>query len=225
MNLKEFLYLPWMTQKLKEYPNCLFNFDSFISPGEKTVAKNVNNLSINIESISRESSRVLNNKKITNNDLLRICQLSYGFSSRQKRTVPSAGGYYPLKLCALQINNLGNIIQLLEFIPEENRFEDIGLKRPDVSLEDILDVYHVNFKSVQWAILWTANIIPISSKYGLKGMHFMSIEIGHSAQMAILACLENNYKHITIGGIKEKEILLKVLPYGRRFLPQYILLL
>lgn len=225
MSLKDFLYIPWMMQKLKEYPVCTFNLDTYIPVEKKEVFGSFDSLSLQIENISRESSRMLDNEKIIENDILNICRLSYGFSSSLKRTVPSAGGYYPLKLYILKINKSGNIIDFFEFIPENNQLKNTGLKTNNINLKDILDVYHVDFVSVQWAILWTANILPISSKYGVKGIHFMSIEIGHSAQMAVLGCLEKNYNHITIGGLKEKEIISKVLPYGRRFLPQYMLLL
>lgn len=214
-----------MVQKLKEYPNCQFNYENAISPAFIKTELPCKGISLNIENAYRNSSRTLSNYNIDNECLLNILHLSYGFINNKTRTIPSAGSYYPLKIFALKIVEDGLIIKVLEYIPELNLLKELDIKSENTYLSDILDVYHVDFKSVQWAILWTAKIFPISSKYGVKGLHFISIEIGHSAQMAILKCIQENIKHITIGGLKEDQIIKRILRQGRKFLPQYILLI
>lgn len=225
MDLKEFLYLPYMFQKLKEYPVCEFNFETNIPAKKITPTYNTKGLTLLLHEAQRESSRVLNNSKINQEDVLSLIQLSYGFISPEHRVVPSAGSYYPLSIYALQIDSNQIITNLFVFSPQENIMHKVSLRENGISISELLDVYHVDFSSAQWAILWASNNMPIVSKYGLKGLHFISIEVGHSAQMFILGCMQKMYKHITLGGIKEKEIITRVLPHGRKFLPQYMLLI
>lgn len=126
---------------------------------------------------------------------------------------------------ALKIGEFGIINEIKEYVPEKNIIIDVPLREDVIKLSEILDVSQVDFNSIQWCIIWTAKIMPIISKYGMKGLHFISMEVGHSTQMIILRCIESEYKHLTIGGIKDDKIIKSILPEGRKFLPQYVMLL
>lgn len=60
---KKKLYLPYMVNKLKEYPNCTFNFDDYILPSNQT-SLYYKELNLNISGGLRYSSRKIFNKKL-----------------------------------------------------------------------------------------------------------------------------------------------------------------
>lgn len=98
-------------------------------------------------------------------------------------------------------------------------------QKVDLALQNGLFVYHADLASASWFILWSCRLLPIASKYGAKAYRFASIEVGHSAQMAILETLAHGLKSLPVGGLDEGWLRKHVTREGRRLLPQYGLLL
>lgn len=170
----------------------------------------------------RKSSRAFKGSQTTKDNCLDILRLSYGFCNNAHRTVPSAGGFYPLTLW------LGRIVHgVLTCIEKYNPYTDSleACQTPMADLEEAFRVYHVDFNSISWIILWSVRLTNIGSKYGARGYRFASLEVGHSAQMAILACCALKIQHVLLGGIIERKIRRNWLQVGSSQRPQYVLAL
>lgn len=223
--ITDFIRFAFFSQKITESEYCTFEDERYFLPStidkvEKIIEEStLENINKNL--FNRYSSRQLKNKTPTINDAKKILNASYGFLTKSNRTIPSAGGYYPLKLFLCKIEN-GNIINIYEYCPQKS--DILFLYSLNQPLKETMDVHHVDFKSVSWMILWSCRLTAIASRYGSKSYRFVCIEVGHSAQMAILECLSLGFESITIGGLNELFIRESILKSGRRNLPQYAML-
>ena len=170
---------------------------------------------------ARKTDRVLRNVSVDLAHMTRIATAAYGYLENGHRTVPSAGSYYPLVLHVCQVVN-GQITDVHLFDPTTHQL----LKSHSVNLpvQDGFFVYGVDFNTVSFILIWSCRIAGIASKYGAKGYRFTCIEIGHSAQMAVLECLIWSFRHVLLGGLNETWLQENVICCGRRFAPQYALM-
>lgn len=170
----------------------------------------------------RESSRSFDGQSPDEGTALSILNAAYGPMASGRRTVPSAGSYYPLVLHLCRLDR-----GMIRSVQCYDGMRGALHKKHNVSLalQDALFVYHADLASASWFILWSCRLLPIASKYGAKAYRFVCIEVGHSAQMAILESLAHGLKSLPVGGLDERWLRQHVTREGRRLLPQYGLLL
>ena len=170
---------------------------------------------------NRRSVRDIDNGAVTIERVSQIASAAYGYLSNGHRTVPSAGGYYSLTIHVCKID--GGIIRTVYlFNPDTHSISHIH--QISVPLKDGFFVYHVAFERATWMLLWSCRLVAPASKYGAKAYRFICFEIGHSAQMAIMECLEQSLQSIPLGGLNEKWLRTHVLGENRRLWPHYVLI-
>lgn len=169
----------------------------------------------------RHSARTFPDQVPTLQTAVRVLNVAYGYQDNGHRTVPSAGNYYALTLHLCRIEAC-EMVEVYRYDPDQS---DVALShRVRVPFQNGLFVHHVDFATASWFILWSCRLMAPASKYGAKAYRFICIEVGHSAQMAILECLSQGLPSIPLGGLNEAWLRVNVTRQGRRLLPQYGLL-
>lgn len=170
----------------------------------------------------RKSSRAFSGDVAAISDCVEILRLAYGYTAGGRRSVPSAGGFYPLQLWLAELKR-GSIERVGQFDPLTGEIDHFASL--DAPVQDGFRVFHVDYTGAHWMILWTVRLLPIAERYGARGYRFAVMEVGMSVQCAILACCSLGLPHIVLGGLIEQHVRLNWLRTGRRYAPQCALLL
>ena len=121
------------------------------------------------------------------------------------RTVPSAGGLFPLEIfCATQkIQGVGDGLHhynvrdhSLETIRAGNIFADLN----EAMLAEPL------IQNANTVIFLTAEFARSQKKYGPRGYRYMLLEAGHAAQNICLAATEQGLGSLCIGGFIDSKL-------------------
>lgn len=162
----------------------------------------------------RSSEGYILGNKLTLAKLSSILQCGYGLQGCTKeekretaRTVPSAGGRYPLEVYVFLFKHLDACVPgIYHYNVKRHTLEPV--KFFPFSREDIR-----SFSPQQEWLQDTNGMICIAGvfhrtigKYGSRGYRFILLEAGHVAQNMLLAGTENGVNVIPIGGVDEDTI-------------------
>ncbi|MBZ5538828.1 MAG: SagB/ThcOx family dehydrogenase [Acidobacteriia bacterium] len=121
------------------------------------------------------------------------------------RTVPSAGGLYPLELYAVT-NDVDGIKDglyhydvlhhCLEWLPEGPRLEEMG--------SCLMAQYFLQNANV--VLFFAAVFSRTLNKYGPRGYRYVLLEAGHCAQNICLLVAEMNLAALCVGGFHDSQM-------------------
>jgi ribosomal protein S12 methylthiotransferase accessory factor len=162
----------------------------------------------------RSSARIFGLDPVPYRTLLSILWASYGLFSH--RTVPSAGGLYPLQIHFVNfraVDGLDAGIYRLGF-PGPGK---VGIESVDGDLAFAPRAFidcDVLF-AAQGIVVVSGSLAHTASKYGTRAALYVPLEAGHVAQNILLAAAEGGVAAVEIGGFYERQLgaLLK-LPAG-----------
>jgi len=125
--------------------------------------------------------------------------------SRGFRTAPSAGALYPLELyiVAGNVTNLADGVYKYKPIQHELMKIDIGDKRTELCGAAL---NQRSIKDAPTVMVFCAVYQRTTVKYGQRGIRYIHMEIGHSAQNVCLQAVSLGLGTVTIGAFNDKEV-------------------
>jgi len=142
------------------------------------------------------------------------------------RTAPSAGALYPLELYLL-VGDVDNLeVGVYKYQPQEHALVRVG--EGDVRTELASAALGQSFVAGgAIGIVISAVYKRTTRKYGDRGVHYVHMEAGHTAQNICLESVALDLGTVTIGafsdervmdilGMPESEIPLYIMPVGRK---------
>lgn len=178
--------------------------------------------------LKRRSVREYKDEPLNLQEISQLLWAAQGITEPRtgKRTAPSAGALYPLKVYVMgQIDGLA--IGMYQYNPDEHSLIKIGDK--DFKKELVKAAYGQTWiGKAPVNIIFTGNYEIIARKYGSeKAPRYTHMEVGHAAQNIYLQAESLNLGTVVVGGFeieKVKEILglpteeepLYIMPVGRK---------
>jgi len=164
--------------------------------------------SLSVESTleKRRSVRRYLDEPLTLGEISQLLWAAQGITHfRGFRTAPSAGALYPLELYIA----VGNVTDLGEGIykydPREHGLSKIveGDQRAALSRAALNQGAVKNAPAV---IVFCAVYRRVTVKYGQRGMRYVFMEVGHSAQNVCLQAVSLNLGTVTIGAFNDRQV-------------------
>ena len=141
--------------------------------------------------------------------------------NRGFRTAPSAGALYPVQVYAV----VGKVEALTPgvycYYPQEHAIEKVleGDKRADLCRAAL---YQEAIQEAPVSLVFSAIYEKTTVKYGERGIRYVHIEIGHTAQNVYLQAEALKLKTVAIGAFYDEEVS-RVLSLPSREAPLYIM--
>jgi ribosomal protein S12 methylthiotransferase accessory factor len=163
-----------------------------------------------IELISnRESVRRFSKEAIEQSQLETILWCAYGRLNKDsyKRTVPSGGALYPLRLNLVLFQKVGSYTPGIYKI-SHNEKGGVGLvmisENQDDARGDFIDPMTVH--NSNGVLVISSDVSESSKKYGNRSFHYSVLEAGHVAQNFLLSGSEQSVGMVEIGGYYDDMI-------------------
>jgi len=129
---------------------------------------------------------------------------AYGEINNGRRTVPSAGALYPLKIHVALLRKTENLIPAIYHVylglPRSIGF---GLVSTDINRFARSFTDPIMFEGAHGVIVISGSFRVTAEKYGSRSMLFVPLEAGHAAQNINIVAVEYNIATVEIGGFKE----------------------
>jgi len=156
--------------------------------------------------IERRSIRQYRDKDLTMGELSQLLWAAQGVTSRRGyRTAPSAGALYPLEIyiAAGKVSDLAPGIYKYE--PDEHNLlktcdgdKTINLWRAALEQSPI--------RNAPVVLIFCAIYERTTRKYGERGVKYVHMEVGHSAQNVCLQAISLGLGTVVIGAFNDKEV-------------------
>jgi len=185
--------------------------------------KHQSKMSIEEALLKRRSAREYRDEPLNLQEISQLLWAAQGITDPQtgKRTAPSAGALYPLKVYIMgQIESLA--VGMYQYNPDEHYLIKIGDK--DLKKELAKAAYDQTWiEKAPVNIIFTGNYEIIAQKYGEeKAPRYTHMEVGHAAQNVYLQAESLNLGTVTVGGF-EIEKVKKILSLPAEEEPLYIM--
>jgi SagB-type dehydrogenase family enzyme len=172
--------------------------------------------------LARRSVRSFSEAPITLQQLSQLLWAGQGITDPSgKRTAPSAGALYPLKLYVVVGNVEGLAVGVYEYEPETHTL----IKTMDGDQRSSLAQAALGQTSVQQSavdIVITAVYEITTVKYGERGIRYVHMEAGHAAQNICLEAVALELGAVTIGAFDDAGVQ-QVLELPDDEVPLYII--
>ncbi|MCX7957694.1 MAG: SagB/ThcOx family dehydrogenase [Deltaproteobacteria bacterium] len=170
----------------------------------------------------RRSVRKFTDASISIEEISQLLWAAYGFTASDgRKTTPSAGATYPLEIY-IAVRKADKLKPgLYRYLPESHSLKFI--KEGDILSQVSETTYQPEMcKSAPVHIIITAVIERTTSVYGQRGIRYIHMEAGHSAQNISLQGVALNIGSVLVGAF-EDEKLSRVLEAGKDEIPLYII--
>ena len=180
------------------------------------------NFSIEESLLKRRSTREYSDEQLTLYEVSQILWAAQGITHEKRlRTSPSAGGLYPLELYAVVGDVEGLEAGIYHYMPIENNLLKTvdGDRRSDIAdaalEQDCVEKAAIN-------IVITAIYERTTGKYDDRGIRYVHIEVGHTAQNICLQATALNLGVVTVGAFHDDEVA-RILHLNPEEKPLYII--
>ncbi len=173
--------------------------------------------------LKRRSIRNYSKKPLSINEVSQLLWSAQGITDKEKsfRTVPSAGALYPVETYLI-VNNVENVEQgIYKYDVEEHKIVMIrkGYFNEQLSFA-ALNQSCVKDASV--IVILCADYAKTTRRYGDRGIKYVHIEIGHSAQNVQLQTVSLNLGSVVVGAFDDEKVK-KILNISNTEHPLYII--
>ena len=179
-------------------------------------------ISIEEALLGRRSVRNFGSEAVTLQQLGQLLWAGQGITSTDgKRTAPSAGALYPLKVYAVIGNVDGAVAGVYKYEPLTHTLTRImdGDQRQSLSQAAM---GQTSVKQGAIDIVITGVYEKVTSKYGERGIRFVHLEAGHAAQNICLQAVSLKLGTVTVGAFDDANVQ-KVLNLPEDEIPLYII--
>jgi SagB-type dehydrogenase family enzyme len=172
--------------------------------------------------LKRRSVRSYSNESVTLFEISQLLWAAQGVThQRGFRTSPSAGALYPLELYIVvgKVTNLD--AGIYKYTPNQHRLIKIieGDKRPELCRAAL---NQSSVKNAPVVIVFCAVYQRTIVKYGERGIRYVFMEVGHSAQNVYLQAVALGIGTVTIGAFNDRKVK-KVVKCALNEEPLYIM--
>lgn len=175
----------------------------------------------------RRSVRQYRNLPITLSDLSQLLWAAQGISGAgKKRTAPSAGALYPLGVYVVAGNVTGLSAGIYLYHPRKNELSRMaeGDARAELSRAALGQSAIKNAAAV---LVFAAVYERTTIKYGERGIRYVHMEAGHTAQNVCLQAVSLDLGTVVIGAFRDEQVRavlhlperewpLTIMPLGKR---------
>lgn len=167
--------------------------------------------------LKRRSVRYFTKKELTLEEISTLLWASQGITEKRMgfRTAPSAGALYPLEVYLVKRDGL------FHYIPQGHKMEKLKSKdlRDELCRAALSQEY---VKEAPCVFIITGIPKRITGKYGERGIRYMWIEVGHTAQNLLLEAVALSLGGVPIGAFFDDEVA-KILNLSEGEVPLYII--
>ncbi|MCX7944897.1 MAG: SagB/ThcOx family dehydrogenase [Deltaproteobacteria bacterium] len=170
----------------------------------------------------RRSVRKFTDASISIEEISQLLWAAYGLTTSDgRKTTPSAGATYPLEIY-IAVRKADKLKPgLYRYLPESHSLKLI--KEGDILSQVSDTTYQPEMcKDAPIHIIITAVIERTTSVYGQRGIRYIHMEAGHSAQNISLQGVALNIGSVLVGAFDDEK-LLRVLELGKGEIPLYII--
>ena len=191
---------------------------SYILPAPNTDG----DISVEAALANRRSQRDFHDKAITAEQLSQILWSAYGVTSpRGLRTAPSAGALYPLEIYAVVGNVEGISPGVYRYIADGHKIVrvadgDVRSELADAALGQRM------VAEAPASVFFSAVFERTTERYGERGIKYVYIEVGHSAQNVYLQAEALGLGTCAIGAFTDSRVI-QVLELPENEEPLYIM--
>jgi thiazole/oxazole-forming peptide maturase SagD family component len=153
----------------------------------------------------RRSARQFSCGEVPLANILSALWSAYGVPHR--RSVPSAGGIYPLQFHLLQLR-AGTELQPGVYRVSFHEKGEVGLECISSAIEDLYAAW-INpsvLMQAQGVVVISGDFARTAAKYGNRAALFVPLEAGHAAQNLLLAACESQFGVVELGGFLEGRL-------------------
>ena len=183
-------------------------------------------LSLEEALLRRRSVRSYENEALQLSEVGQLLWAAQGITSEdKKRTAPSAGALYPLKIYLANAHVEGLMAGVYQYDPVEHSLLKIceGDKRKQLSIAALMQN---SIRHCAAALIFAADYRYVLKKYFEKGKRYVYMEAGHAAQNVFLQAVPLHIGTVTMGAfldgpvkkilqLPKKEEVLYLMPVGR----------
>jgi SagB-type dehydrogenase family enzyme len=159
---------------------------------------------------TRISRREFGRRSIPQAKLRAILWAAYGqlqhSAEGERRTVPSAGALYPLRLLVLAQSVEGMDRSIFEYQSETGGLKLCPELSPPASPSSWFRTKHVAYENASAVIFLVGGFDGICRKYGERGYRYLLLEAGHVAQNICLAATITGIQHVPVGGFDDDTV-------------------
>ncbi|HCJ66115.1 MAG TPA: nitroreductase [Elusimicrobia bacterium] len=174
-------------------------------------------LSVEEAIFTRRSVRSFEDKPLTLEQISQLLWSAQGITYARGgyRAAPSAGATYPLDVYLVSADGF------FHYLPEEHNLEKISSENRLIALsEAALDQEWV--RNVVVNLVITAIFERTTTRYGRRGIGYVYIEVGHTAENVHLQAISLGLVSLPVGAFDDDEVA-KVLALPSRVKPIYII--
>ncbi len=166
---------------------------------------------------NRRSVRNFKEKELTMKQISQILWAAQGITSKLTgfRAAPSAGALYPLELFIVKEDGL------FHYIPEGHKLEKLDSKDLRIELMQC-GLLQEFIEEAPLNIIITSVNERTTKKYGQRGIKYVYMEAGHSAQNILLQATALGLGAVTVGAF-DNTCLLNLLKLPKEYTPLYII--
>jgi len=156
--------------------------------------------------LARRSVRTFSRDPLTVDDLTQLLWAAQGITHSQGyRTAPSAGALYPLELYVVVGHMVGLPAGLYRYLGREHALHAKSAR--DLRAEMAAAAYGQRpVERAPASFLFTAVYERMTAKYGPRGVRYVDMEAGHSAQNLCLQAVALDLKSVVIGAFQDEAI-------------------
>ena len=167
----------------------------------------------------RRSVREFSDKPLTLAEVSQLLWSAQGITNKEKlRSAPSAGALYPLVIY-LAVGNIENLDPgVYRYSPEEHQIVRIkkGDSRSDLAIAAVQQLW---IQESAVVLVFSAIEERTTWKYGERGIRYIHIEVGHSAQNTFLQAQSLGLGAAVVGAFDDRRLeKLLNLPTGEQVL-------
>jgi len=165
---------------------------------------------------NRRSIRSFNDAPLKLSEIGQLLWSAQGITNKRGfRAAPSAGALYPLELYVVSQDGL------FHYIPKGHKLQKISSEdlRPDLQ-SAALSQRSIGTAAVD--IVVCAEYGRVGRKYGMRGVRYTHIEVGHAAENIMLQAVALGLGSVPIGAFNDKAVS-KLLSLPKEEVPLYII--
>lgn len=172
--------------------------------------------------LKRRSIRDYKDEPLTLEEVSQLLWAAQGITKNGVyRTAPSAGATYPLEVYVVCGKVKGLERGLYHYDPEKHTLKRISSR--DLRQELAYACYNQYFVgSAPLSLVFTAVYERTTGKYGRRGIRYVHMEVGHSAQNVYLQCESLGLGTVVVGAFNDDQVK-KVLSLPRQEVPLYVM--
>jgi SagB-type dehydrogenase family enzyme len=156
--------------------------------------------------LERRSIRTFSDEPVTLAEVSQLLWAAQGVTHRRGfRTAPSAGALYPLEIYIVAAKVTGLAAGIYKYKPGSHELSKIvgGDKRTDLCRAAL---NQSAVKNAPVVILFCAVYQRTAVKYGQRGIRYVHMEVGHSAQNICLQAISLGLGTVPIGAFRDDKV-------------------